>query len=99
MNIQKELTITKNATAIQFKAVHIVKHSTGSAAFIQFEISFDNGTTEIFELKKEGSEFNDFFNAWNDMKYLYKEVFNALNFEVEFPVGDMNDTILNPVSE
>ena len=96
MNIQADLTIQKKATSIEFKALHIVKHDDGTKAFIQFQINFDNGTSELFEVQKDSNNFNLFWDKFDTTKVLFEEAFTALNIDVAtLPDSTMDEAIKN----
>lgn len=98
MEITTNLTIQKKAVEIQFKALHVVKQEDESLAFIQFEILFENGTKELYEVRKSGQEFNDFLTGQLYVKGLYEEAFISLGLDITtLPEGTMNETIYNPV--
>lgn len=100
MNIQADLTIQKKATSIDFKALHIVKHDDGTVAFIQFQINFDNGSSELFEVKKDANNFNEFWSKFDTTKVLFEEAFAALNLDASvLPDGTLDESILNPIIE
>ena len=98
MDIQTNLTIQKKAIGIEFKALHIVKHENGTQAYIQFQINFENSSPELYEVKKEGEDFNTFFGSFNSVKSLYEEVFLSLGLDSSIlPSDDMNESIYNSV--
>lgn len=100
MEITTNLTIEKKAIGIEFKALHIVKQQDESLAFIQFEIQFENGTTELFEIRKSGQEFNDYIDSDISIKNLYVEAFGKLGLDpATLPIGSMNESIHNIVQD
>lgn len=99
MKIEKELTITKKAISIEFKALHIIKHEDGTKAFIQFQINFDNATSELFEIQKVGKDFNDFYCSYNTTKDLFVEAYNSLGIDVQLLPDNLESAIINDIIE
>lgn len=96
MEINTDITITKKAVNFKFCQVSIIKHEDASKAIVVFQVGYSDNSTDTLNLPFEGEKFNEFWDNFNDMKYIYLEIGKALGAELELS-GTMDETIYNKV--
>lgn len=94
MDIQTNFTIEKKVTGVEFKSLSVVKHLDGTAAFITFNLLFEDESSEMKEIRLHGEKFNEFWSGFDNTSKMYELLFNEMN-QPFTPSSNMDETIMN----
>jgi hypothetical protein len=98
IEVNQVISVQKICSKFELLQTTILKHEDGWRAIIRINATYQDETSEVFDLVIMGAAFNDFWANFNSGTYIIKRVAELMGVNVKIP-DEIEATFLNIIPE